>query len=218
MLESLADRISSARKRRGFSQEELAAAAQLNLRTVQRVEKGEHLPRGFTLQRLAAALGLAVEDLTALCPAGPAAPSALPPRLAVGATDPPGQVPPSPVASAALTLLYLSAFSYVLLPGANVVLPLLLWARYRHRPEVVEHGRHLLNFEITWTLFTIGGYGLLLLAQYLLLTRTDWVMIWTPLVFLYGLCALHAGLLLLALWQGRQGRLVLRRLGLPLFT
>ena len=58
---SLATLLLTQRKRLGLSQEELAEAAKLSLRTVQRLEKGASLPRGFTWQALAHALQLPVE-------------------------------------------------------------------------------------------------------------------------------------------------------------
>ena len=45
----IAKRIVEARKTRGLSQEELAEKANLNLRTVQRIENSENEPRGKTL-------------------------------------------------------------------------------------------------------------------------------------------------------------------------
>jgi transcriptional regulator with XRE-family HTH domain len=42
-------KIKEARKTKGFSQEELAERAKINLRTVQRIETNESEPRGTTL-------------------------------------------------------------------------------------------------------------------------------------------------------------------------
>ena len=61
---TLADKLIAHRQRRGLSQESLAEAANLSLRTVQRIEKGENIPRGVTLQALATALQLPVEALS----------------------------------------------------------------------------------------------------------------------------------------------------------
>jgi transcriptional regulator with XRE-family HTH domain len=59
----LAKKIKELRVRKGFSQDELAETAQINLRTVQRIESGETEPRGDTLQRLAAALNVTSDEL-----------------------------------------------------------------------------------------------------------------------------------------------------------
>ncbi|QIX63304.1 helix-turn-helix transcriptional regulator [Hymenobacter sp. BT18] len=58
-------RIVAIRKSKGFSQEMLAEQAGVGLRTIQRVEQGETIPRGHTLQALATALGVSLEDLRA---------------------------------------------------------------------------------------------------------------------------------------------------------
>ncbi|MBE1285604.1 MAG: helix-turn-helix domain-containing protein [Rhodobacteraceae bacterium] len=50
------------RESRGWSQEDLAAAAGLSARTVQRIERGQ-VPRGDSLQSLAAAFETSVKDL-----------------------------------------------------------------------------------------------------------------------------------------------------------
>jgi transcriptional regulator with XRE-family HTH domain len=62
--ETLGHRIKDLRTKKGYSQEHLAEAAQVSLRTVQRIERGESEARGDTLQRLANALGIDVESLT----------------------------------------------------------------------------------------------------------------------------------------------------------
>jgi transcriptional regulator with XRE-family HTH domain len=196
---SLAATLLANRKRLGMSQEELAEAAQLSLRTVQRLEKGESLPRGYTLQALAQALRLPVEELTATTETEPL----LPPQPT------PAPVAPAPASEEAPTyvaLMYLSAFSYVLLPGANIVLPLLLRYRKRHHPDIQAAGARLLDFELVWTLVTWGGYFLLLAAQIGLIFYFQVVLVLAPLAFLFILHLLHAPLLVLGAWRARQGR------------
>jgi transcriptional regulator with XRE-family HTH domain len=200
------------RKRLGMSQEELAEAAQLNLRTVQRLEKGETLPRGFTLQALAHALHLPVEELTAMAQPEPLLPEPVP---AAALPLPPAL--PSEDVPTYVALMYLSAFSYVLLPGANIVLPLLLRYRKRHIPEIQAAGSRLLNFELVWTLVTWGGYFVLLAAQIGLILYAQIVMVLAPLVFLFMLHVLHALLLLLAAWRARKGQYGGYSVGMRLF-
>ena len=94
---SLAATLVAHRKRLGLSQEELAEAAQLNLRTIQRLEKGETLPRGFTLQALAHALALPIETLTAAAEAAPLPPAPVPAALPAPLSN---DVPPAPAPAA----------------------------------------------------------------------------------------------------------------------
>lgn len=60
----LLDRIKNYRNQKGLSQEELAEKTGLSLRTIQRIENEESIPRGDSLQRLATVLEMNIEDLT----------------------------------------------------------------------------------------------------------------------------------------------------------
>ncbi|WP_146035300.1 helix-turn-helix domain-containing protein, partial [Formosa algae] len=61
--QNLAIKIKDLRNRKGFSQEQLAEESKISLRTVQRIEKGESIPRGDTLIKLTQALGVTPDDL-----------------------------------------------------------------------------------------------------------------------------------------------------------
>lgn len=54
---SIAEQVREARKRRGWTQSELAARCRLDIRTIQRIESGEVSPRSFTLRLINEALG-----------------------------------------------------------------------------------------------------------------------------------------------------------------
>ncbi|MCK6583727.1 MAG: helix-turn-helix domain-containing protein, partial [Anaerolineales bacterium] len=56
-------RVMEERVRLGMSQEDLAGASLLSLRTIQRIESGQTSPRGDTLKRLAGALKVPMEEL-----------------------------------------------------------------------------------------------------------------------------------------------------------
>lgn len=62
-MSKLGEKITSIRKSKGFSQEKLAEDANINLRTLQRIEKGETRPHGETLKRICKALEVEVEDI-----------------------------------------------------------------------------------------------------------------------------------------------------------
>ncbi|MGB1039721.1 MAG: helix-turn-helix domain-containing protein [Flavobacteriales bacterium] len=62
-MNSISEKIIETRKLKGYSQEELASLAKVNLRTIQRIENNENEPRGKTLNLIAEALGLNVEEL-----------------------------------------------------------------------------------------------------------------------------------------------------------
>jgi transcriptional regulator with XRE-family HTH domain len=63
--EQIGRNVFMARRRAGFSQEELGALAGLHRTEVGMVEKGERLPRVDTLLKLAAALAVPVSELVA---------------------------------------------------------------------------------------------------------------------------------------------------------
>lgn len=59
----IAKKISEARKLMGLTQEEVAELAQVNLRTVQRIENGENFPRHKTLHLICNALQIEVDEV-----------------------------------------------------------------------------------------------------------------------------------------------------------
>ncbi|MBO9674342.1 MAG: helix-turn-helix transcriptional regulator [Sphingobacteriaceae bacterium] len=64
--DTIAKLIKEARLKKGYSQQQLADLAKLNLRSVQRIENAEVVPRAFNLNLLAQQLELDVEALQAL--------------------------------------------------------------------------------------------------------------------------------------------------------
>ncbi|UYZ60360.1 helix-turn-helix domain-containing protein [Hymenobacter latericus] len=151
-----ATRIQSIRKRKGYSQELLAEHSGVSLRTIQRVEQGETVPRGHTLQALATALGVSLEDF-APEPA-PLLPTAPPPAATPALRSDPQF----------LQLLNLSALSFLVLPLLNVVVPLLLWRARRHQvAHVAELGRRVLGFQILWQVVCFFAYMGLVLGHWL---------------------------------------------------
>lgn len=131
------EQIKALRRAKGLSQETLAENARINLRTLQRIEADDTIPRGETLRLLAQALDVPVERL----------------------------VPAPAEDTSFLKILNLSALSFWLLPFGGVLVPLVLWLYNRQRVAgVAELGKRILNFQITWavvvysfTLITIFG-------------------------------------------------------------
>lgn len=138
---SLAKKIFSLRKSKGLSQEELAENASINLRTLQRIEKGETEPRGQTLRLIAQALDRPLEDF-----------------LDYTKEEDKGF----------LQLLNLSTLSFWIIPLGNIFIPLILWIMKKDKVKGAgELGRRIINFQITWSfltfgIFFIGMFGALL--------------------------------------------------------
>ena len=122
----LAQRIKDLRFRRGLSQEKLSETAQINLRTVQRIESGETDPRGDTLKRIAIALNVTPDEL-------------------IDWTEQEDR--------GFLVFFNLSALSFIAFPLLGIIVPLAIWILKRDKiKHANEMGKRLLNFQISWCL------------------------------------------------------------------
>ncbi|OKL40927.1 helix-turn-helix domain-containing protein [Pontibacter flavimaris] len=131
--ENLASKIKALRKRRGFSQEQLAEESALSLRTVQRIEKGETVPHGDSLRKITQALKVNPDDILEWAP-----------------TEDKGY----------LTVLNLSGLSFIFHPLLGIIIPIVMWILKKDKIKGVDDtGKKLINFEITFTLLI---YALLL--------------------------------------------------------
>ncbi len=120
-----ANKIKELRVRKGFSQAELSDKSGLSLRTIQRIENGETEPRGDSLKRLTAALGVSpdeivdwhlVEDNNILC------------------------------------LLNISQIGFIIFPFLGIIVPMAIWILKKDKiMNVDKTGKSILNFQITWT-------------------------------------------------------------------
>jgi transcriptional regulator with XRE-family HTH domain len=124
-MNEIGSKIREARKLKGLSQEQLAENAKVNLRTIQRIENNESVPRGKTLTLICSALGLRPEDILSFTPQ-------------------PDQN--------YLFLFHLSALAFLILPFGNIILPFILWVNKKDTViGLKEAGANLLNFQIVWT-------------------------------------------------------------------
>jgi len=151
------ENIKTHRINRGYSQEKLAEAAGLNLRTVQRLESGESEPRGDTITRLAEALNIKPGDLL----------------ISNKKED-----------FSFVRALNISALSFILFPLLGVLLPFILWITKKDHIKNVDHiGKQIINFQITWNLLLFAGFvGYTLWARFKMTTITE-VSASTPKVF-----------------------------------
>lgn len=135
-METIGTKITQLRKQKALSQEELADLAKINVRTVQRIENNETIPRGTTLKLICNALEATpdeivnfekVEDHTFL----------------IG--------------------LHLSVMLGYVLPLGNIILPVVLWITNKNKIEDVNnHGSNIINYQILYSaiLFLILLAGL----------------------------------------------------------
>ena len=143
----IAVKIKDLRVRKGFSQEQLSEESNLSLRTIQRIEKGETIPRGDTLMKLTIALGVSPDDI-----------------IELSKTDDTGY----------LSLLNLSALSVAVEPLLAIIIPMVMWILKKDKINLVDDtGKKLLNFQITFILVLyvivtiITGEAILLRVNFL---------------------------------------------------
>jgi transcriptional regulator with XRE-family HTH domain len=160
----LAKKIKELRTRKGFSQDELAENAQINLRTVQRIESGETEPRGDTLQRLAAALNVTSDELIDWA---------------------------EQEDNSFLVFLNLSALSFFFFPLLGIIVPLAIWFLKKDKiKNLNEMGKSLLNFQISWCMLLFAPYavfiGAFIFHWHIGLGMSEIFLFMFLIVFLYG--------------------------------
>ena len=136
--QDLAKKIKELRIRRGLSQEELAQNSGLSLRTIQRIENGETIPRGDSLTKLASALQVSPDEI-------------LDWQLTEDRNI--------------LYILNLSQLGIIAFPFLGVIIPMAVWILKKETiKNVNEQGISILNFQISWLILAIPVFllGLLL--------------------------------------------------------
>jgi len=119
-----ANQVKKLRIQAGFSQEDLANKTQLSLRTIQRIENGETVPRGDSLQRISKALNFPVKDL----------------NKTILKED-----------KGILLLLHLSVLGFLVFPLLGIIAPTVIWLLFKDKiAEVGKEGRKILRSQIYW--------------------------------------------------------------------
>ena len=136
----LTKKVKELRTRRGLSQEQLADLTYLSLRTIQRIENGENVPRGDTLKRLAVALNVSPDDIIDW-------------RIQEDRN--------------VLFMLNFSQFGLLAFPLLGIIIPLAIWIIKKDKvKDVDEVGKSILNFQISWVIaLSFSFITTLLLSQ-----------------------------------------------------
>lgn len=128
----LQKRVKDLRIKQGLSQEHLADISGLSVRTVQRIENGESVPRGDTLKRLSIALQSTPDDLIDF------------------------QIQED---KSILKILSLSQLGFLAFPLLGIIIPLSIWIFKKDKTKHVDLvGKLILNFQITWTILLFVFY------------------------------------------------------------
>ncbi|WP_228122705.1 helix-turn-helix domain-containing protein [Oceanihabitans sp. IOP_32] len=127
-MKGIGEKIREVRKQGGLSQEALAELAQVNLRTIQRIENNENEPRGKTLSLICEALNVNAEDI-------------LHPEKQTNKND--------------LIIFQLSVLVFLVIPLGNIIIPMLLWVSKRDSIKGLNAmGKNVLNFQILWSILS----------------------------------------------------------------
>lgn len=157
---NLALRVKDLRNRKGFSQEMLAEESSLSLRTIQRIENDETVPRGDTLKRLAVALDTSPDEII----------------------DWKIQEDQNYLRSMSLSALW-----FLIFPLLGILIPLTMWIQKKDKiKNVNELGVSMLNFQITWTII----FSVILLFLLIVKSGSEWnflslLVLFSPIIILY---------------------------------
>src|SRR5690554_663003 len=137
----VAENLRYQRMRKGLTQELLSEKSGVAIRTIQRAENAKVEPHLQTLALLAKALELEVHELY----------------------RPEGTPQGTTAEGKWLLLLHLTPAVGFIIPFANLILPLIIWAFKRdEHPLYDKHGRAVINFHLTLTVAFMAGIALLL--------------------------------------------------------
>ena len=133
-MSQLGHQIIQVRKNKGISQEQLAEDSKVNLRTIQRIEKGETTPHGETLKRISVALEVPLTDL-----------------VSSGYVEDYGYI----------KAMHFITLVFILLPLGNILLPLIFWLVKKEQiKDLTYFAKKLLNFQITWSILLLIPFGI----------------------------------------------------------
>jgi XRE family transcriptional regulator, regulator of sulfur utilization len=131
----LQHQIIMARQQKGFTQEELATLTGLSIRTIQRIESGESIPRSFTLKAIAKALDQPYEQLMRN-------ETEVFPTQASGKNEPVRHF---------LQLFNLSCFFYIVVPWVHFLIPYyLLKKQHNLGKQSIQRGRKIIRQQVYW--------------------------------------------------------------------
>jgi transcriptional regulator with XRE-family HTH domain len=138
-------RIKQLRLLAGLSQDQLAEHSGLSLRSIQRIEHGDTVPRGDSLQRISKALNVTVETLTRY--------------REVAATAERAEMKDDPKIP---LIIILSAFGYLWHPLLGVISPGILWLIFRNSTiGVQEMGVKVIRLRLLFCLILALVYAYL---------------------------------------------------------
>ncbi|MGG5506080.1 MULTISPECIES: helix-turn-helix domain-containing protein [unclassified Myroides] len=128
-MNNIGERIRELRVVKGYSQEELADRSGLSVRTIQRIEKGETVPRGNSLQQLSEVLQISVEEL-------------FDERKQMSSTS-----------GMSIRTIYFLVLLGLVVPLGNIIAPLIGWSIHRKGSDSFDReGKNIVLTQVVYTL------------------------------------------------------------------
>ncbi len=147
----LYQKIVTARKQKGLTQEQLADLANVTVRTIQRIENGGSTPRAYTLKTIATVLGLNFEELVANNGNSDA----------LTHTENKAVTTSYPDSQHFLKMLCLSCFSYLVIPFIHILIPIQILKKSNEtNPKIIAFAQKMIRIQLYWKI----TFWLLLLA------------------------------------------------------
>lgn len=141
---NIGEQVKNLRISKGYAQEELANLSGLSIRTIQRIEKGETIPRGHTLHQLGEVLEVKVSELVRQEQ-----------RMTVASKS-------------SVRTIYLLVLIGIVVPLGNIIGPLIGWSMYKKESEVADIvGKNVIVTQLIYTLMTTA------LMFYAVFTKLD---------------------------------------------
>jgi len=134
----LCQKIVTARKQKGLTQEQLADLSNVTVRTIQRIENGESTPRAYTLKAIATHLDLNFEELVSNN------------DTLLNSENTP-IVPNYEDSKHFLKVICLSCFSYLVVPFIHFLIPTYLLKKTNEtNPAIIAFARKLIRIQLYW--------------------------------------------------------------------
>lgn len=123
--------IKKTREDMGLTQKSLAQLSGISLRTIQRLESNNNIPKGHTLIELSKAFEMTALEFK---------------NMFVTKED----VDQSDAAN--IRIINLSVLSFLGIPFGNVILPIILWRKYRNSLFVDDVAKRIINIQIIFSI------------------------------------------------------------------
>lgn len=119
------------REQEGYTQTDLASKTGLSLRTIQRLEGSNKVPKGYTLTALAEQFNME--------------PSVLQAKYLNVKRSRDSEI-------STIRIINLSILSFLGIPFGNLILPFIIWRNNRNSQLIDDVGRRIVNFQILFSL------------------------------------------------------------------